>query len=186
MQRIAVIATQVAVSTGAWSARAAPANIKSVKAAAHGAYVAAVSSNDTEAQMADLTDGIVYQAPVDRIVGKAKTPSDGSQDISAHYIRTTWEKTSIGFTVISDWVFGRYEDQATDVDGRRLCGHGWKRHRASTFPTGHQREMAGGHRRMELRHSDREITALPPALRRPLLAVSRRLVRVIGNGCVRL
>jgi hypothetical protein len=58
MQRIAVIAA-VAVSLGAWSARAAPTNIKSVEAAAHGAYVAAINSNDTETLMTDLTDDIV-------------------------------------------------------------------------------------------------------------------------------
>jgi hypothetical protein len=55
VQRIAVIAA-VAISLGAWSARAAPTNIKSVEAAAHGAYVAAINSNDTETLLADLTD----------------------------------------------------------------------------------------------------------------------------------
>ena len=63
MQRIAVIAA-LAVSLSAWSGRAVPTNIKSVEAAAHGAYVAAINSNDTETLMADLTDDIVYQAPV--------------------------------------------------------------------------------------------------------------------------
>ena len=114
MRRIAVIAA-VAVSLGAWSARAAPTNIKSVEAAAHGAYVAAINSNDTETLMADLTDDIVYQAPSEpEIVGK-----DAVRKWVAGYFdayRTTWEKTSIGFTVIGDWAFERYEYKSTDVD----------------------------------------------------------------------
>ena len=101
MQRIAVIAA-VAVSLGAWSARAAPTNIKSVEAAAHGAYVAAINSNDTETLMADLTDDIVYQVPSEpEIVG-----NDAVRKWVVGYFdayRTTWEKTSIGFTVIGGW-----------------------------------------------------------------------------------
>jgi ketosteroid isomerase-like protein len=70
MQRIGVIAA-LAVSLSAWSARAAPINIKSVEVAAHGDYVAAINSNDTETLMADLTDDIVYQAPGEsEIIGK--------------------------------------------------------------------------------------------------------------------
>jgi ketosteroid isomerase-like protein len=39
--------------------------------AAHGDYVAAINSNDTETLMADLTDDIVYQAPGEsEIIGK--------------------------------------------------------------------------------------------------------------------
>jgi ketosteroid isomerase-like protein len=114
MQRIAVIGA-VAVSLSAWSARAAPTNIKSVEAAAHGAYVAAINSNDTETLLADLNDDIVYQAPSEpEIVGK-----DAVRKCVAGYFdayRTTWEKTSIGFTVIGDWAFERYEYKSTDVD----------------------------------------------------------------------
>ena len=57
MQGIAVIAA-LAVSLGAWSARAAPASTKSVEAAAHGAYVAAINSNDTETLASTFSDGV--------------------------------------------------------------------------------------------------------------------------------
>ena len=43
MQSIVVIAA-LAVSLSAWSGHAAPTNIKSVEAVAHGAYVAAINS----------------------------------------------------------------------------------------------------------------------------------------------
>ncbi|MDT7818027.1 MAG: hypothetical protein QOJ42_7943, partial [Acidobacteriaceae bacterium] len=100
MQRIAAIAA-LSVGLGAWSARAAPTNIKSVEAAAHGAYVAAINSNDTETLMADLTDDIVYQAPSEpEIVGKDAVRKWVTGYFDAY--RTTWEKTSIGFTVIGD------------------------------------------------------------------------------------
>ena len=79
------------------------------------AYVAAINSNDTETLMADLTDDIVYQAPSEpEIVGK-----DAVRKWVAGYFdayRTTWEKTSIGITVIGDWAFERYEYKSTDVD----------------------------------------------------------------------
>lgn len=85
------------------------------EAAAHGAYVAAINSNDTETLMADLTDDIVYQAPGEpEIIGK-----DAVRKWVAGYFgayRTKWEKTSIGFTVIGDWAFERYEYQSTDVN----------------------------------------------------------------------
>jgi ketosteroid isomerase-like protein len=72
-------------------------------------------SNDTEALMADLTGDIVYQAPSEaEIVGK-----DAVRKWVAGYFdayRTTWEKTSIGFTVIGDWAYERYEYKSTDVD----------------------------------------------------------------------
>jgi len=114
MQRIAVIAA-LAVSLSACSGRAAPTNTKSVEAAAHGAYVAAINSNDTETLMADLTDDIVYQVPSEpESIGK-----DAVRKWIAGYFdayRTTWEKTSIGFTVIGDWAFERYEYKSTDVD----------------------------------------------------------------------
>ncbi len=114
MQRIAVIAA-LAVGLGAWSACAAPTNMKSVEAAAHGAYVAAINSNDTETLMADLTDDIVYQAPSEpEIIGK-----DAVRNWVAGYFgayRTKWEKTSIGFTVVGGWAFERYQYKSTDVD----------------------------------------------------------------------
>src|SRR2546423_1379135 len=114
MKQIGVIAA-LAVSLGAWSARAAPINVNSVEAAAHGAYVAAINSNDIETLMADLTDDIVYQAPAEpEIIGK-----DAVRKWVAGYFgayRTKWEKTSIGFTVIGDWAFERYEYESTDVN----------------------------------------------------------------------
>ncbi len=114
MQRIAVIAA-VAVSLGAWSACAAPTNIESVEAAAHGAYVAAINSNNTETLMADLTDDIVYQAPGEtEIAGKNAVRKWVAGYFDAY--RTTWEKTSIGFAVVGDWAFERYAYKSTDVD----------------------------------------------------------------------
>jgi ketosteroid isomerase-like protein len=114
MQRIAVIVA-VAVSLGAWSARAASTNIKSVEAAAHRAYVAAINSNDTETLMADLTDDMVYQAPNEpEIVGKEAVRKWVAGYFDAY--RTTWEKNSIGFTVIGDWAFERYEYKSSDID----------------------------------------------------------------------
>jgi len=114
MQRIGVIAA-LAISLSAGSACAAPINLKSVEATAHDAYVAAINSNDTETLMADLTDDIVYQAPGEpEIIGK-----DAVRKWVAGYFgayRTKWEKTSIGFTVIGDWAFERYEYQSTDVN----------------------------------------------------------------------
>lgn len=44
----------------------------SVEQAAHGAYLAAINSNDVDKLMAELTDDIVYQAPGrPAIAGKA-------------------------------------------------------------------------------------------------------------------
>src|SRR5450755_3482508 len=114
MQRIALIAALM-VSASAWSADDSPNKAKSVEAAAHGAYLAAINSNDTETLMADLTDDIVYQAPSEpEIVGK-----DAVRKWVAGYFdayRTTWEKTSIGFTVMGGWAFESYEYKSTDVD----------------------------------------------------------------------
>jgi len=114
MQRIAVIAA-LAVSLSALSGHAAPTNIKSVEAAAHGTYVAAINSNDTDTLMADLTDDIVYQAPgQSEIIGKDAVRKWVSEYFSAY--RTKWEKISIGFTVIDGWAFERYGYKSTDVD----------------------------------------------------------------------
>jgi hypothetical protein len=55
MQRIVAIAALV-LSASAWSAETSPSNAKSVEIAAHGAYLFAINSNDTETLMADLTD----------------------------------------------------------------------------------------------------------------------------------
>ena len=97
MQRIALIAALM-VSASAWFADASPNKAKSVEMTAHGAYVAAINSNDTETLMADLTDDIIYQAPNEpEIVGKEAVRKWVAEYFGAY--RTQWEKTSIGFTV---------------------------------------------------------------------------------------
>ena len=99
----------------AWSARASGADKNSVEAAAHGAYVAAINSNDTEMLLADLTDNIVYQAPNEpEIIGKDAVRKWVADYFGAY--QTKWEKTSIGFTVIGDWAFERYSYKSKDVD----------------------------------------------------------------------
>ena len=114
MQRIAMIAA-LAIAVSAWGVRVSAADPKSVEAAAHGAYVAAINSNDTERLMADLTDDIVYQAPNEpEIVGKDAVRKWVADYFGAY--RTKWEKTSIGFTVIGDWAFERYSYKSKDVD----------------------------------------------------------------------
>jgi len=109
----AIAALLVAVSTS--SVRASPTDTKSVEAAAHGAYVTAINSNDTNTLMADVTDDIVYQAPHEpEIVGK-----DAVRKWVAGYFgayRTQWEKTSIDFTVSGDWAFERYTYKSKDTD----------------------------------------------------------------------
>lgn len=111
---IAALAT--AAAAGAWSAPAtAGPDVRAVEAAAHGAYVAAINSNDTETLMADLTDDVVYQAPNEpEIVGKAAVRNWVAAYFGAD--RTTWRKTSIGFTVSGDWAFERYTYVSTDTD----------------------------------------------------------------------
>lgn len=110
--RISVLAALSASLTG-WSAAAAAAD--SIEVAAHGAYVAAINSNDTDTLMSDMTDDIVYQAPGEpEIIGK-----DAVRRWVAGYFdayRTKWQKTSIGFTVVGDWAFERYTYKSTDVD----------------------------------------------------------------------
>ena len=105
----------LAMCVSASSVRASPTDTKSVEAAAHGAYVAAINSNDTDTLMADVTDDIVYQAPHEpEIIGK-----DAVRKWVAGYFgayRTQWEKTSIGFTVIGDWAFERYTYKSKDID----------------------------------------------------------------------
>lgn len=114
MRRIAVIAA-LAVSASAWSANASTTKAKSVEMAAHGAYVAAINSNDTETLMADLTDDIIYQAPNEpEIIGKDAVRKWVAEYFGAY--RTHWEKTSIGFTVIGAWAFERYTYKSKDVE----------------------------------------------------------------------
>jgi ketosteroid isomerase-like protein len=132
MQRIAMIAATI--SLGAGSACAAPTNIKIAEAAAHGAYVAAINSNDTETLMADLTDDIVYQAPNEpEIVGKEAVRKWVAGYFDAY--RTMWQKTSIGFTVNGDWAFERYVYKSTDVD-KKTGAVTTDKARVSTFSDG--------------------------------------------------
>jgi ketosteroid isomerase-like protein len=105
----------LAMSCSAWSADTAGTDAKAVETAAHGAYVAAINSNDTEVLLSDLTDDIVYQAPNEpEIVGRKAV----RQWIAAYFgsYRTQWEKTSIGFTVIGDCAYERYTYRSKDVD----------------------------------------------------------------------
>ncbi|MEI9981921.1 MAG: nuclear transport factor 2 family protein [Aliidongia sp.] len=65
---------------------------------AHGAYLAAINSNNVETPMADLTDNIVYQSPSEpEIVGKTALRKWATNYIEAYGFK--WEKTSIGFIV---------------------------------------------------------------------------------------
>jgi len=67
------------------------ADSKSIEQAAHGAYVAAINSNDVDTLLADLTEDIVYQSPGEpEIVGKAAV-----RKWLAEYFGTTrthWQK----------------------------------------------------------------------------------------------
>jgi|SRR5579863_507485 len=114
MQRFTIIAA-LALGAGALTVRAAPPGTDAIEAAAHRAYVAAINSNDTETLLADLTDDIVYQAPNEpAIIGKDAVRKWIAEYFGAY--RTTWEKTSIGFTVIGDWAFERYTYKSKDFD----------------------------------------------------------------------
>lgn len=88
---------------------------KAIEEAAHGGYVTAINSNDTETLMADLTDDVIYQAPGEpELVGKSAVRSW----VAAYFggYRSKWEKTSKGFTVSGDWAFERYTYKSTDTD----------------------------------------------------------------------
>jgi ketosteroid isomerase-like protein len=88
---------------------------KSIEDAAHGAYVAAINSNDVGTLLADLTDDIVYQSPSEpEIVGKAAVRKWLAAYFGADH--THWEKTSIGFVASGDWAFERYTYKSTDTD----------------------------------------------------------------------
>jgi ketosteroid isomerase-like protein len=113
IQRTAIIAA-LAVSASAWSADGSP-KAKSIETAAHGAYVAAINSNDTDTLMADMTDDIIYQAPNEpEIIGRNAVRKWVADYFDAY--RTKWEKTSIGFTIIGDWAFERYTYISKDVE----------------------------------------------------------------------
>ena len=90
------------------------ADLKAIEHAAHGAFVDAINSNDTETVMRVLTDDVVFQySGAPELVGKqAVRPW-----IQGYYnaFDTTWEKTSLGFTVDGDTAFQRYAYRVTDT-----------------------------------------------------------------------
>lgn len=110
-----IAALAVAVTAGQ-SARAAPgSDAVAVEAAAHGAYVTAINSNDTDKLMAVIADDVVYQAPNEpELVGKAAVRKWVATYFGGY--ATKWQKTSIGFTVAGDWAFERYTYVSTDTD----------------------------------------------------------------------
>ncbi len=90
-------------------------DVNAIEAAAHGAYVAAINSNNSDTLLANLTDDIVYQAPgVPEVVGKPAVREWVQGYFDAY--QTKWEKTALGFTVSGDWAFERYTYKATDTD----------------------------------------------------------------------
>lgn len=93
---------------------------------AHGAYVDAINSNDTDAIMAVMTDDVVFMAPdTPRMVGK-----DAVRPWVAGYLEaftTQWEKTTLEFVVCGEWAFEQYAYAHTDVsreNGDILVGAG--------------------------------------------------------------
>ncbi|MBV8405876.1 MAG: nuclear transport factor 2 family protein [Gammaproteobacteria bacterium] len=105
----------LALCIATWSVPAFAADAKSIEAAAHGAYVTAINSNDVETLMADLTDDVVYQSPGEpEIVGKAAVRKWVADYFAAY--RSSWQKSSIGFTVAGDWAFERYLYKSRDTD----------------------------------------------------------------------
>jgi ketosteroid isomerase-like protein len=115
-RRIATACTALSMTlAGAAEAGKPAAGPTAIEAAAHGAYLAAINSNDLDTLLADLTDDIVYQSPGEpEIIGKAALRTWAAAYIAAY--RFKWEKTSIGFTVSGDWAFERYAYKATNTD----------------------------------------------------------------------
>ena len=111
IRTIVLTAAMTLAATGC--AKAQPeVDVKAVEAITHGAYVAAINSNNIDTLLANLTDDIVYQAP--EVVGKAAVREWVQGYFDAY--QTKWEKTSLGFTVSGDWAFERYTYKATDTD----------------------------------------------------------------------
>jgi ketosteroid isomerase-like protein len=108
-------AAAVALQGGVTAAAARASDNQSIEQAAHGAYVAAINSNDVDTLLADLTDDIVYQSPGEpEIVGKAAVRRWLAEYFGA--TRTYWEKRSTGIVVNGDWAFERYTYKSTDTD----------------------------------------------------------------------
>ena len=117
LRKLGVAFMLLAATTGCAGNRAPDAtpDDRVIEASAHGAYVAAINSNDVDTLTADLTDDVVYQAPGSpEIVGKPAV----REWIAGYFgtYRTKWEKTSLGFTVSGDWAFERYTYKSTDTD----------------------------------------------------------------------
>lgn len=71
MIRTVLLAAALTLTTTACTKPGPEVDVKAIEAAAHGGYVAAINSNDTETLIAGLTDDIVYQAPgAGEVIGK--------------------------------------------------------------------------------------------------------------------
>ena len=105
----------LAVAATGCSRITAEPDTQKIEAAAHGAYVLAINSNDTDVLMADLTEDVVYQFPgAPELVGKAAVRKWVGDYFGTY--QTKWEKTSLGFTVSGDTAFERYTYKSTDTD----------------------------------------------------------------------
>lgn len=94
-----------------------PVDVQAIEKAAHGGYVDAINTNDTEKLMAVLSDDVVYQAPgAPEIVGKEAVRKWVADYFGAY--KTHWDKKSIDFTVTPDGAtaYERYTYVSTDID----------------------------------------------------------------------
>ena len=112
----AFVATAALAACSAPEAREASAetDTAAIEQAAHGSFVDAINSNDTETLMGVLTDDVAFQYPGTELVGK-----DAVREwVQGYYdaYTTRWEKTSHGFTVDGDTAWERYSYKATDTD----------------------------------------------------------------------
>jgi ketosteroid isomerase-like protein len=109
------VAIATAAMLGGCTAHSPAADPKAIGAAAHGAYVEAINSNNVDTLMADLTDDIVYQSPNEpEIVGKQAVRKWAQAYVDAYKFH--WDKTSLDFVVSGDWAFERYAYKATNTD----------------------------------------------------------------------
>jgi ketosteroid isomerase-like protein len=75
-----------------------------VEQSAHGAYVAAINSDNVDTVVAESTDDIVYRATdVLEFIVKAAVRNWVAHNFLAY--RTKWKKTSAGPTLIGDYTF---------------------------------------------------------------------------------
>ena len=105
----------IAAMLAGCTAKAPAPDAKAIGEAAHGAYVAAINSNDVATLMADLTDDAVYQSPNEpEIIGKDALRKWAQAYVDAYKIH--WDKTSLDFIVSGNWAFERYAYKATNTD----------------------------------------------------------------------